>query len=91
MEIDRPIIPLADRLSDELGEAQRSALERQELIEPTSEEKKNGWTAKTLSAYLTERLAGQSLAVDVNSLQRRVGRRPNEQNHNYNPHRWRSS
>lgn len=58
-------------------------------VEPTEEEKKNGWTAETLTAYLVERLAGQSLAVDVNSLHRKVARRPNVQNHRYNPLRWR--
>ena len=90
MKIERhEITPLTDRLAEELDEAQRAALERQELIEPSAEERRNGWTAETLTAYLVERLAGQSLAVDVNSLHRRLARRPAEQNHRYRPHRWR--
>lgn len=89
-EIDRPeIVPLSEKLYDELDAVQREALENQELVEPTDEEKKNGWTAETLTAYLTERLAGQSLAVDVNSIHRRAARRPTEANHRYRPHRWR--
>lgn len=83
------IAPLSDRLYRELDQVQREALARQELIEPTEDEKKNGWTADTLTAYLTERLAGQSLSADVGSVHRRAARRPNVQNHHYRPHRWR--
>lgn len=83
------IIPLGELLDRELSEARRETLAHQQLIEPTDEERKNGWTAETLTEYLAEREAGQSLAVDVNSLHRRVARRPNEQNHRYRPHRWR--
>ena len=61
----------------------------QESIEPTEDEIRNGWTTDTLTAYLAERLAGQSMAADVSSVQRRVARRPNVQNHHYRPHRWR--
>jgi hypothetical protein len=89
-DIDPVIAPLQDRLAEELDAAQRNALARGEVIEPNEDEKKNGWTTETLTAYLTERRAGQSLAVDVNSLQRRLARRPDETNHNYSPHRWRS-
>lgn len=81
--------PLSDRLYRELDQAQREALLRQELIEPTEDEKRNGWTAETLTQYLAERSAGQSLSVDINSLHRRIARRPDVQNHRYNPHRWR--
>jgi len=81
--------PLRDKLGDELDAVQREALNKQELVEPTEDEKRNGWTSETLTDYLTERLAGQSLAVDVNSFHRRLARRPDEQNHRYNPLRWR--
>ena len=84
------ITPLRDRLDSVLDATRRETLARQEIIEPTEDEKKNGWTAKTLTKYLAERAAGQSLAVDVNSLHRRVARRPDVQNHRYRPHRWRS-
>lgn len=91
MEIERTEIrPLSEQLSLELDAVRREALARQELIEPTDEEKRNGWTAEALTAYLAERLAGQSLSVDVNSLHRKAARRPDVQNHRYRPHRWRA-
>lgn len=89
-DIERPeIVPLSEKLYEELDQRQKTAFENQELVEPNDEERKNGWTAETLTAYLTERLAGQSLTIDVNSIHRRMGRRPNEQNHRYRPLRWR--
>ena len=84
------VVPLSEKLSDELETARREAINQQQTIEPTEEEKKNGWTAKTLTAYLSERLAAQTLNVDVNSLHRQVARRPREANHHYRPHRWRA-
>jgi len=75
------------RLESELEAARRAALSRQQSIEPSEEEKRNGWTTETLTKYLTERLAGQSLIVDVHSLHRR--QLPDEQNHRYRVHRWR--
>ena len=90
MKIERAeAAPLSEKLFRELDDAQRAALARQELIEPTEGERKNGWTADTLTTYLTERLAGQSLAADAGSVHRRAARRPNVQNHHYRPHRWR--
>ena len=83
------VVPLSEKLTEELETARREAIAQQHTIEPTEEEKKNGWTAKTLTAYLTERVAAQSLNVDVNSLQRRLARRPTEANHRYRPLRWR--
>lgn len=61
----------------------------QKPIEPTDEERRNGWTAKTLTAYLADRQAGQSLSLDIHSSQRQAARRPREQNHRYRPLRWR--
>ena len=84
------VVPLADRLNQEFEDARREAINNQQPIEPTEEEKRNGWTAKTLTAYLTDRIAAQSLNVDVNSLHRQVARRPREANHHYRPHRWRA-
>ena len=78
---------LREKLSEELDDAQHKA--RVDPVEPTDEEKRNGWTSESLTAYLAERQAGQELAVDVNSLHRRLARRPTEQNHRYRPHRWR--
>jgi len=91
MKIERPrIVPLHERLIEEQDFARREALNKNEIIEPTEEEKKNGWTAETLTKYLQERHAAQNLSVDVNSLTRQVARRKDEQNHKYNPRRWRS-
>lgn len=83
------IVPLREELNRERDYARREAINTQKEIEPTDEEKKNGWTTKTLTKYLADRMAGQSLSVDVNSLHRRKARRPNSQNHKYSPHRWR--
>lgn len=80
---------LSHKLYEELDVAQREALERQGLIEPTKDEKRNGWTAETLTMYLAERTAGQSLAIDPHSLHRRMARRPRVQNDRYNPLKWR--
>lgn len=77
-------------MEDPLAELQRAiASTEKEDIEPTDEEKRNGWTKETLSRYLAERRAGQSLAADPESALRRLARRPTEQNHRYNPHKWR--
>lgn len=35
-----------------------------EPIEPTADERRNGWTAETLTAYVAERRAAQSLWFD---------------------------
>lgn len=77
---------LKEELSEELEDAKRNI---RVVVEPTPDELRNGWTQETLSQYLSEREAVQSLAVDVNSLSRKVARRSNEQNHRYNPLRWR--
>jgi len=83
------VIPLRDKLYEELNEVQQDALKRQQEVEPTEDERRNGWTKDTLTTYLAEREAGQSLSIDVNSLHRKLARRPNVQNHRYNPLRWR--
>lgn len=79
---------LREKLEKELEEAHKNAAQR-DLVEPTDEEKRNGWTAESLTTYLAEREAGQSLSIDVDSLHRRSARRPTTQNHRYNPKRWR--
>lgn len=81
--------PLYEKLNDELDSVLREADSQQELIEPNEEEKKNGWTAETLTNYLAECRAGQTLSTDVHSLHRRQARKPNTQNHRYRVHRWR--
>ena len=58
-----------------------------ELIEPTPDEAKNGWTAETLTAYHAEQKAAQALRIDPNSAIRRV--RPQKANGRYSPLRWR--
>lgn len=77
---------LTEELSEELEDAKRNI---RVVVEPTPDELRNGWTKETLSQYLSEREAGQSLSIDVNSLTRRAARRSDVQNHRYNPHRWR--
>jgi len=80
---------MTDKLESERDTVRREAVKTQPLVEPTEAERRNGWSAKTLTAYLAERQAGQSLSVDVNSLHRQAARRPDTQNHKYRPHRWR--
>lgn len=76
-------------IEDERRSAQREALARQDLVEPTEDERRNGWDAESLTTYLAERAAGQELAADPNSLHRMMARRPKAQNSKYNAHRWR--
>lgn len=79
---------LLDRLADEFRAVLGHAERKQEMIEPTAEEAANGWTAEALTAYIAERAAGQSLAADPGSLQRRAGARPRWANNGYNPMRF---
>lgn len=84
------LVPLRDRLFRELDDAQRSALDAQELVEPNEDERRNGWTAESLTAYLAERKAGQTLAIDPHSIQRRMAAKPRQQNSKYNIFHWRN-
>lgn len=70
----------------ELDEERRIALEEGRLVEPTRLEKRNGWTAEALTAYLAERAVSQLNVADIHS---RPQKRPSEANHHYRPHRWR--
>ncbi len=38
--------------------------EREELIEPTEDERKNGWDAKSLTQYVHEQRAANAAALD---------------------------
>ena len=87
MTQDRPTI--TDQIADEFDEALDAAASVQELIEPSADEKRNGWTAETLSDYIASREAAASLAIDPHSLSRRLARRPREAYHRYRPLRWR--
>jgi len=59
-------------------------MERQMI--PTEEEKKNGWTEKTLTLYLKER----EKAHFQNTFESgKPEPRPERQNNQYSPHRWR--
>ena len=88
MDLDRPL-PLQDRLADELDSAQADAVDGQPLVEPTEDERRNGWTAEALTNYLAERTAGQALKLDPHSLHNRMDRRPRAANSRYSPLRWR--
>lgn len=63
-------------------------------IEPTDDEKRNGWTAESLARYQAERLEAQS-AVIRNDVDPRTGRSargrgmPSAANSRYSPFRWR--
>lgn len=79
-----------DRLNEEWDGLFRTAEEETPLIEPTDEEKRNGWDAETLTEYRAERSAAQTIAIDPNSVQRGLMARPHVQNNKYSPFRWRS-
>lgn len=83
-----PISPLDDEAIAE-KESLAAEILAGEMVEPTEEEKKNGWTRETLTKYISDRLAAQALSVDVNSLTRKLARKKDEQNHKYRPLRWR--
>ncbi len=82
-------VTLNDKLADELDRALDHAEDNRPVVEPTDEEKRNGWTAEELTEYIASREAGQALSVDPHSLHRRTQRRPTEQKHKYLPHYWR--
>lgn len=69
-----------------LGALDRAS-EATSLIEPTEEEKRNGWTAETLTEYVREQKASQELRADPASPMRRTP--PKRANSKYRPHRWR--
>jgi len=76
-----------EALADEFDQADASIA--RELIEPTADEAKNGWTAETLTEYVASRQAGAMLAADPHSEHSRIARRPRSQNTDYDPHFWR--
>ena len=56
------------------------------LIEPTDEERANGWTAKTLTSYIRNRQQAQEGVVSFDPTHR-PPKRPTVANSKYNPHR----
>ena len=59
------------------------------LVQPSDEERRNGWTAETLTKYLHEQTAAQALKIDPLSSLNRRARRPTRANNRYRPHYWR--
>ena len=58
------------------------------MVEVTEEERKNGWTEKTLEAYLAEREKAQAGIVMFNP-DYRPPAKPRWANNKYDPLRWR--
>jgi hypothetical protein len=58
------------------------------MIEPTTDEARNGWTPETLTAYLAAQKASQSLRIDPASELRRKSP-PARANSKYRPLKWR--
>jgi hypothetical protein len=75
------------RIRDEYRRAHREASQDIELVEPTEDERKNGWTAESLTAYLQDQKAAQSLRTDPHSAMRQQP--PMRANSKYRPLRWR--
>ena len=57
-----------------------------DLIEPTDEERRNGWDAETLTAYVAERNRARDIWMDPHE---RPRHRPALANSKYSPFRWR--
>ena len=68
--------------------ALKAAEKTQALIAPTAEEARNGWTPETLTAYVAEQTAAQTLRIDPSSALRRKGP-PMRANSKYRPLTWR--
>ena len=56
------------------------------MIEPTAEERKNGWTAETLTEYLDGRAAEKQKYMLSGARARDA--RPTRAQSEYNPHEW---
>lgn len=80
---------LRERLADEFDRIFAHVERQQELVEPTEDEARNGWTAEALTQYLAERTTGQSIMCDPHSLQSRAAKRPRFANNCYDPFRMR--
>ena len=76
---------VSNKLYEELDQAQQESNRNVKVVEPTADEIRNGWNTESLTAYLADREAGQSLSIDINSLHRKIARRPVVQNNRYNP------
>jgi hypothetical protein len=56
------------------------------LIQPTDEERRNGWTAETLTAYVKRQSDSQRGVIFFDPAHRKPSR-PKMANGTYNPHR----
>jgi len=81
---------IRDLLQAEIDEEEQSAMQDAQLVQPTPEEARNGWTAESLTRYLISRKAAAGITIDPHSLHRRFAARPVAQNkQGYRPLRWR--
>lgn len=72
----------------QLHDARQNAQKQIDLIEPSPDEIQNGWTAESLTAYIREQSAAQSLRIDPASQLRYTP--PRIANNRYRPiHHWR--
>jgi hypothetical protein len=68
-------------------EGVRQGMVKNDVIEPNEEEKRNGWTTQTLTAYVAMVRASSSKRLDPGSKARRA-QRPRHTNNHYSPFRW---
>lgn len=71
----------------EFKDAFEAAKAARPIVEPTAGEARNGWTAESLTDYVADQTAAQSMRVNPHSLSRRT--RPARANSRYSPLRWR--
>lgn len=80
---------MSDREAHEFRAALQDAEQRREPVEPSAAERRNGWTAETLTKYLAEQEAAAAVRLDPHSTANRRNRRPGRTNGRYRPQRWR--
>lgn len=61
----------AEKEEREFKRALKGVEAEQALIEPSQDELRNGWTAETLTSYIAEQSAAQSLRINPGSAMRR--------------------
>ena len=80
-------LPTEREAKRQYGKARKEAEDDIELVEPTPDEARNGWTAESLTEYLRDQKAAQSMRMNPHSAMRKQP--PRRANSKYRPLRWR--
>ena len=79
---------LDDKLENEFKRTFREVERETPEVEPTEEERANGWTKESLTEYVREQETAAALRIDPHSVARQLARRPAMQPR-HNPLKWR--